>query len=90
LRWPLEQADGPVIFSLRPEAIRICADGKSQTSEAKFRASVRQQFYGGSSELLEVDCGNGQTLRVRIPTRGPLTGEYDFVFSFCDAIRVQE
>ena len=90
LRWPLDQADGPVIFSLRPEAIRICADGKPQTSEAKFRASVRQQFYGGSSELLEVDCGSGQTLRVRIPTRGPLTGEHDFVFSLCDAIRVQE
>jgi len=90
LRWPLDQADGPVIFSLRPEAIRICADGKPQTSQAKFRASVRQQFYGGSSELLEVDCGSGQTLRVRIPTHGPLTGEHDFVFSLCDAIRVQE
>lgn len=90
LRWPLEQADGPVVFSLRPEAIRICADGNGQPSEAKFRASVRQQFYGGSSELLEVDCGNGQTLRVRIPTRGPLSGEHDFVFSLCDAIRVQE
>lgn len=90
LRWPLDQADGPVIFSLRPEAIRICADGNGQPSEAKFRASVRQQFYGGSSELLEVDCGNGQTLRVRIPTRGPLTGEHDFVFSLCDAIRVEE
>src|SRR5262249_21085990 len=60
LRWPVDQADGPVIFSLRPEAIRICADGKPQTSEAKFRASVRQQFYGGSSELLEVDCGSAQ------------------------------
>jgi ABC-type Fe3+/spermidine/putrescine transport system ATPase subunit len=90
LRWPLDQADGPVIFSLRPEAIRICADGKPQTSQAKFRASVHQQFYGGSSELLEVDCGSGQTLRVRIPTHGPLTGEHDFVFSLCDAIRVQE
>ncbi|HVH60392.1 MAG TPA: ABC transporter ATP-binding protein [Candidatus Sulfotelmatobacter sp.] len=90
LRWPLDQADGPVIFSLRPEVIRICADGNRQPSEAKFRASVRQQFYGGSSELLEVDCGNGQTLRVRIPTRGPLTGEHDFVFSLCDAIRVEE
>ena len=90
LRWPLDQADGPVIFSLRPEAIRICADGKPQTSEAKFRASVRQQFYGGSSELLEVDCGSAQTLRVRIPAHGPLTGEHDFVFSLCDAIRVQE
>ncbi|HEX2662097.1 MAG TPA: ABC transporter ATP-binding protein [Candidatus Acidoferrum sp.] len=90
LRWPLELADGPVIFSLRPEAIRICAGGNRQPSEARFRASVRQQFYGGSSELLEVDCGNGQTLRVRIPARGPLTGEHDFVFLLCDAIGVQE
>ena len=56
----------------------------------KFRAAVRQQFYGGSSELLEVDGGYGQTLRVRIPARGPLTGEHDFVFSRCDAIRVRE
>ncbi len=81
LRWPTEEADGLVIFSLRPEAIRICADGRRQTSEVKFRAAVRQQFYGGSSELLEVDCGNGQTLRVRVTARGPLTGEHDFVFS---------
>ncbi len=90
LRWPLEETNGPVIFSLRPESIRISADGKRQTSEVKFRAAVRQQIYGGSSELLEVDCGNGQTLRVRILARGPLTGEHDFVFSLADAIRVKE
>ena len=90
LRWPLDEADGPTVFSLRPEAIRICAGGKRQTNEVKFRASIRQQLYGGSSELLEVDCGNDQTLRVRIPARGSLTGEHDFVFSMADAIRVQE
>lgn len=90
LRWPLEETDGPVIFSLRPEVIRLSVDGKRQPSEVKFRAAIRQQFYGGSSELLEVDCGNGQTLRVRIPACGPLTGEHDFVFSISDAIRVQE
>jgi ABC-type Fe3+/spermidine/putrescine transport system ATPase subunit len=90
LRWPLEEADGLVVFSLRPEAIRLCADGKRQTGEVKFRAGVRQQIYGGSSELLEVDCGSGQTLRVRIPARGPLAGEHDFVFSLADAIRVGE
>jgi spermidine/putrescine transport system ATP-binding protein len=90
LRWPLEEVDGPVVFSLRPESIRICADGKRQTSEVKFRAAVRQQIYGGSSELLEVDCGSGQTLRVRVPARGPLTGEHDFVFTLADAIRVKE
>lgn len=90
LRWPLEETDGPVIFSLRPEAIRICADGKRQTNEVKCRGSIRQQLYGGSSELLEVDCGSGQTLRVRIPACGPLTGEHEFIFSLADAVRVQE
>lgn len=90
LRWPLEEADGPAVFSLRPEAIRLSADGKRQTTEVKFRAAVRQQIYSGSSELLEVDCGNGQALRVRIPARGPLTGEHDFVFSLADVIRVRD
>lgn len=90
LRWPVEESDGPVVFSLRPEAIRICVDGKRQTNEVKFRATVRQQLYGGASELLEVDCGNGQILRVRIPPCGPLAGEQDFVFSIQDAIRVRE
>lgn len=89
LRWPLEESDGPVVFSLRPEAIRICDDGKRQTNEVKFCAIVRQQLFGGSTELLEVDCGGGQTLRVRIPARGPVLGEQDFVFSIQDAIRVQ-
>ncbi len=88
LRWPLEEVDGPVIFSLRPETIRLCPDGKRQTNEVKFRATIRQQIYGGTSELLEVDCGAGQLLRVRLPACGPLTGEHDFVFSIADAIRV--
>ncbi len=90
LRWPVEEPDGPVLFSLRPESIRLCADGKRQNNEVKFRGTVQQQMYGGSSEMLEVDCGNGQVLRVRIPTHGPLAGEHDFVFSFADAICVQE
>ena len=88
LRWPLDEPDGAVLFSLRPETIRLSPDGKRQTHEVKFRAAVRQQIYGGSSELLEVDCGAGQLLRVRLPACGPLTGEHDFVFSIADAIRV--
>jgi len=90
LRWPLDAPDGLAIFSLRPEAIRLSADGKRQVTEVKFGASIRQQLYGGSSELLEVDCGAGQFLRVRIPVHGPLSGKRDFVFSIADAIRVRE
>jgi len=90
LRWPVEQADAPALFSLRPEAIRLCPEGRHQANEVKFRASVRQQIYGGASELLEVDCGAGQLLRVRLPACGPLAGEHDFVFSIADAIRVAD
>jgi spermidine/putrescine ABC transporter ATP-binding subunit len=90
LRWPIEEADAPALFSLRPETIRLCPDGNRQRNEVKFRASVRQQIYGGASELLEVDCGTGQLLRVRLPACGPLTGEHDFVFSIADAIRVAD
>jgi spermidine/putrescine transport system ATP-binding protein len=90
LRWPLDAPDGVAIFSLRPEAIRLCADGKRQATEVKFSATIRQQLYGGSSELLEVDCGTGQFLRVRIPVHGPLSGKNDFAFEIADAIRVQE
>jgi ABC-type Fe3+/spermidine/putrescine transport system ATPase subunit len=88
LRWPLEEDDGPVIFSLRPETIRLSLDGKRQTHEVKFRGVIRQQIYGGASELLEVDSGDGQLVRVRLPACGPLSGEHDFVFSIADAIRV--
>jgi spermidine/putrescine ABC transporter ATP-binding subunit len=90
LRWPVEDADGPAIFSLRPEAIRLCTDGKRQTREVKFRGAVRQQIYSGASELLEVDCGGGQLLRVRLPASGPIPGEHEFVFSLADAICVKE
>ena len=90
LRWPLDEPDGPVLFSLRPETIRLSPDGKRQTNEVKFRASVHQQVFAGASELLEVDCGAGQLLRVRLPACGPLTGEHEFVFSIADAIRVAD
>ena len=90
LRWPLEEPDGPATFSLRPETIRLGLDGSRQQTEVKFHATVRQQIYSGSSELLEVDCGNKQVLRVRLPPCGPLAGEHDFIFSIGDAIRVKE
>jgi len=90
LRWPFEEVDGLVLFSLRPETIRLSLDGKRQTSEVKFRGTIRQQIYSGASELLEVDCGDGQLVRVRLPACGQLTGEHDFVFSIADAIRVSD
>lgn len=89
LRWPLDEPDSSAVFSVRPEAIRLCSGGKRQITEVKFHATIRQQIFSGASELLEVDC-NGQLLRVRRPASGPLIGEHDFVFSIADAIRVHD
>jgi spermidine/putrescine transport system ATP-binding protein len=90
LRWPADGPSGAAIFSLRPEAIRLASDATAPAGTARFRATLQQQFFSGASELLEVDCGGGQLLRVRISARGPLSGEHEFVFSVADAIRVQE
>ena len=98
LRWPTSVPDGPAVFSLRPEVIRLAASvadsarssaANSTAAEVRFSAIVKQQLYGGASELLELDC-DGQTLRVKIPARGPLSGKQDFSFFAQDAVRVAE
>jgi ABC-type Fe3+/spermidine/putrescine transport system ATPase subunit len=98
LHWPTSAPDGTAVFSLRPEAIRLAdglADGVANTAansppgQVRFAALVKQQLYGGASEVLEIDCA-GQILRVKIPARGPLSGKQDFSFSAQDAVRVSE
>jgi ABC-type Fe3+/spermidine/putrescine transport system ATPase subunit len=90
LQWPAPGPDGPALFSLRPEAISLKSGNAANSSTGvRFSAAVKQQLYGGSSELLEVDCGS-QLLRVKIPARGPLSGTQNFVFSPTDAVRVAE
>ena len=98
LRWPRSAPDGTALFSLRPEAIRLAvpiADSvrsfaaNSTAGEVRFSAVVKQQLYGGASELLEIDCG-GQTLRAKIPARGPLSGKQDFIFLAQDAVPLSE
>jgi ABC-type Fe3+/spermidine/putrescine transport system ATPase subunit len=89
LRWPVRAPEGPALFSVRPEAILLAAGGSLPNDAVLFRGTIRQQIYGGASELLEVDC-SGQLLRARIPARGPLGGEREFAFSAADAIGVRE
>lgn len=92
LRWRPNLSNlknGPVVFSLRPEAI-IFASSSLPAECVRFRAAIHQQLYGGATETLELDCGAGQSLRARIPASAPLAGEYDFAFLPSDAIPVRE
>jgi len=86
---PVSGPDGPATFSLRPEAIRKVSDATIGTPYMTFKATIRQQIYGGATELLEVDCA-GQLLRVRVSAGEALHGEHEFIFSPRDAIRIRD
>jgi spermidine/putrescine transport system ATP-binding protein len=90
LSWPTSAADGGACFSLRPEAIALASNVADSLPRVRFRGRIRQQIYGGSTELLEIDCGAAQTLRARISAQGPLSGEHEFTFPFSQAVRVTE
>jgi ABC-type Fe3+/spermidine/putrescine transport system ATPase subunit len=90
LQWKTSRAGGGAFFSLRPEAIHLASAGGSASDVVRFRGTIRQQIYCGASELLEIDCGENQILRARIPASGPLTGEHEFIFSAADAVPVAE
>ena len=89
LQWPAAVPDGRAVFSLRPEAIRIVPDFAPASDAIRFRATVEQQIFSGSSEQLELQLP-GVSLRARIPARGALEGEHDFWFSPADAVAVRE
>jgi spermidine/putrescine ABC transporter ATP-binding subunit len=88
--WRISAANGTAVFSLRPEAIRLATDGSGSADSVRFRGAIRHQIYGGASELLEIDSGGGQMLRVRIAARGPLGVEQEFIFTAADAVQVRE
>jgi ABC-type Fe3+/spermidine/putrescine transport system ATPase subunit len=90
LQWKTSRAGGAALFSLRLEAIHLAGSGDNASDVVRFRGTIRQQIYSGASELLEIDCGENQILRARIPASGPLTGEHEFVFSAAAAVPVTE
>jgi len=89
LNWPVTLPDGVALFSLRPDAIRLASQAAPTPYAVRFRASIRQQIFSGPTEQLEID-NDGQLLRVRIPARGPLSGEHEFFFEPADAIPVRD
>jgi spermidine/putrescine transport system ATP-binding protein len=93
--WRTFGPPGKVTYSLRPECIRLVptVDGLTSApdvSTARFRATIRNQAFGGAMDMLELDCGNGARIRARITNPGPLNGDHEFEFHANDAVRVRE
>jgi ABC-type Fe3+/spermidine/putrescine transport system ATPase subunit len=92
ITWRCPGPSGQFAFSVRPECIRLAPSQARQSDPpvVRFRARIRNQTFGGAMDLVEIDCGNSQILRARIPNPGPLAGEMEFEFGAEDAIRVRE
>jgi spermidine/putrescine transport system ATP-binding protein len=87
LSWNVELADGPALFSLRPENIRV-ATGRS--TGVSFRGRVQHQAFHGATELLQIVCGDGLMLSVRAAAREDWQGDLQLEFLATDAVPVRE
>ncbi len=92
--WRTFGKSGNATYSLRPECIRLARETATLPSQeahvARFRGCVRNQSFGGATDLVEIDCGNSFVVRVRIANPGVLSGEHEFEFNSIDATPVRE
>jgi putative spermidine/putrescine transport system ATP-binding protein len=89
LSWAVQLPDGPALFSLRPENIRVVAAGSMAPGVVRVRGLVRHRAFHGATELIRVECGDGLVLVVRTPS-GVMRDEIDLEFSPSDAVPVRE
>jgi ABC-type Fe3+/spermidine/putrescine transport system ATPase subunit len=90
LTWPAALPDGPAVFSLRPENIRLATASASVAGSVRIRGKVRHQAFHGATELIRVECGNGLVLVVRTPGSGGALDDVELEFSPTDAVLVRE
>jgi ABC-type Fe3+/spermidine/putrescine transport system ATPase subunit len=89
LTWAAALPDGPALFSLRPENVRLAREKTSPSGIVRVRGEVRAQAFHGATELLRVECGDGLILLARV-TGGALAGDVELEFSPADAVLVRE
>jgi spermidine/putrescine transport system ATP-binding protein len=92
LSWAVDLPDATVLFSLRPENIRILdvPTSGSPARGVRVHGRIRHRAFHGSTELLRVECANGLELSVRTNARDSWTDEVELQFSPTDAVPVRE
>jgi ABC-type Fe3+/spermidine/putrescine transport system ATPase subunit len=87
LSWRSSLPDGPSLFSLRPENIRL-ATGAADAVRVQGR--VLSQAFHGATELIRVECPDGLVLVVRTASGALPQEQVELEFSSADAIAVRE
>jgi len=80
--------DGPGLFSLRPENIRL-AGGTGGGRRYAFAPRFLRQAFHGATELLQVQCADGLVLSLRAASRENWSGDVELEFSRPDAVPVR-
>lgn len=89
LSWKSSIPEGPALFSLRPEHIRVA--GPSMTSECvHIRGRILYQAFHGATELIRVECDGALVLVVRTASGIGLQRDVVLEFSPGDAVPVRE
>ena len=89
--FPSDAPDGKVLYSLRPECIRLPSQASEQHS-IHFSAKVEVQQFHGASVLLSLRCDDETVLTARLPASSlPLGGVHtpEFVCSPQDLVRLE-
>jgi spermidine/putrescine ABC transporter ATP-binding subunit len=89
LTWPVSLPDGPALFSLRPENIRL-STGTTSNGAVRVAGRVLQQAFHGATELVRAQCTDGLILVVRTASGNLTQEEVCLEFSPADAIPVRE
>jgi spermidine/putrescine transport system ATP-binding protein len=88
LSWRTGLRDGPGLFSLRPENIRLAETGGG-AGTVRFRGRILRQAFHGATELIQVECSDGLVLSVRTTSREDWNRAVDLEFSPADAVPVR-
>jgi len=89
LSWAVSLPDGPALFSLRPEQLRLAGTGSSPGA-VRVRGRVLHQAFHGATELIRVECGDGLVLVARTASGGALSDELELEYSPFEAVVVRE
>lgn len=89
LSWKSPMPNGPAIFSLRPENIRLSTSTTSN-NVVRAPAQVLQQAFHGATELLRAQCPDGLVLVVRTPSGDLKPEAICLEFNPADAIPVRD
>ena len=88
LAFPVDAADGPASFSLRPENLRLADRAAPQA--VRFAGRILAQAFHGATSLVQVECGAPSPLLVRLAASLPLEGQREFEFNPADAVPVAD